>query len=426
MKKKNTKNKPKINNQNCSSSSIGFNDLPIEVIREILLRLSVKNLGQLSCVSKLWQTIISDHSFAKLHLQHSPFSTQRCIVIQNIDVYDAQVVDLDSLFHRNSSSSAMENVSLPLNSVKWKLHPRVHVVGSYNGFVCLHREPYSLNVWNPLTGSYKGFSYYRHIVRNAYPVEKTWNSLKPLRITLLSGFGYDESKDDYFVIAAWKDKKEENHFDFYSLRTNSWKSFEVELPNKPRRRDPGLFFNGAFHWLPEDVNDDTILVFDITKKSFSVIPMPERKITSYYANLVVLRGCLALYTTIGSTNNNKIWIMKEYKVKKSWTVVYNIPRGFLRPLCLSSGGDLVGLSHGGLTKVNVGSGERSYATNVQVSNDNYCQDHKSIMYTESLMPLPSDSEEKKKRRKKRKGQQEENQSEVKQGKRRRRTATGTC
>ncbi|MED6106077.1 hypothetical protein PIB30_001470 [Stylosanthes scabra] len=110
------------------------------------------------------------------------------------------------------------------------------------------------------------FSYYCHIVRNVYPVEKTWNSLKPLRITLLSGFGYDESKDDYLVIAAWKDKKEENHFDFYSLRTNSWKSLEVALPNKPRRRDPGLFFNGAFHWLPEDVNDDTILVFDIKKK----------------------------------------------------------------------------------------------------------------------------------------------------------------
>ncbi|XLR21204.1 hypothetical protein S83_049116 [Arachis hypogaea] len=386
------------NTENCSENqdhiSNGFNDLPMELIREILLRLSIKQLGNLSCVSKQWQTIIYDRSFAKFHLQNSRFSTRRCLFVLDFHAY-AEIVDLDSVFHLNSDS-AMGSISLPFSPMKRKIHPRVHLIGSCNGLVCLHREPYSLTVWNPTTGSYKVFSYYRHIVRNSYPLEKTWNCLKPLRITLLSGFGYDESKDDYLVIAAWKDKKEENHFDFYSLRSHSWKSFDVALPNNTtRRRDPGLFFNGALHWLPEDINDDKILVFDITKKRFSVISKPEKDVISYHAKMMVLGGCLALYFTVKSSIHGKIWIMKEYKVHKSWTL-YKNPKGLFQPLCVSSDGNLVGLSgNSSLMKARANvERELSYASGVHVGYHTY-EDHKSIMYTQSFMPLPSEKKKKK-------------------------------
>ena len=148
-----------MENNNISSNSI--NDLPLELIRGILLRLPVRHLARLRCVSKLWLSLISDTNLAKSHLQLSLAPNHSCLFIQNCS--EAQSADLGALFHdQHDAAAAVKKVSLPL---KKKPPSDFFVLGSCRGFILLHRHPHFLIIWNPLTGSHKRISY-SHIVRN--------------------------------------------------------------------------------------------------------------------------------------------------------------------------------------------------------------------------------------------------------------------
>jgi hypothetical protein len=58
----------RFNAPNNSSSKVF---LPVELITEILSLLSVKIIVQFKCVSKLWNTLISDSNFVDKHLKLS-------------------------------------------------------------------------------------------------------------------------------------------------------------------------------------------------------------------------------------------------------------------------------------------------------------------------------------------------------------------
>ena len=367
---------------------MSINERPLDLIRGVLLRLPIKHVARLSCVSKLWHSLISDPDFANTHVQFSPSPTRRCFFIQNSEPLS---VDLDALFHDNDNghhTAASVRVPLPLR----KPVSEFDVLGSCMGFIVLHQDPHFFIIWNPLTGSHKRISYYR-IVRRY--VASNRNSFMLLGKTLLFGFGYDASKDDYLVVLAWMDKKEEDHLDFFSLRTNSWKSFKVAIPYPLRRNrsEPGLFINGAIHWLPcllHNTGDDTttVVAFDLTKRSFSEIPVPEQVVRYSPSYLVVLGGCLALYL-YNDDDKTEIWVMTEYKVQSSWTL-YEISSIFFEPMCLSRGGDIIGFDGPrGFAKYNV-KGEllKHYA--------HFASLPRYIIYSESSLPVPNDSDEKKK------------------------------
>ncbi|MED6214063.1 hypothetical protein PIB30_099353 [Stylosanthes scabra] len=59
------------------------------------------------------------------------------------------------------------------------------------------------------------------------------------------------------------------------------------------------------------------------------------RIWHYYANLNVLGECLAL--DFHDKHKTYIWVMKEYKVQSSWTLMYEIPYCDSEVLCLSNG-----------------------------------------------------------------------------------------
>ncbi|XP_016185348.1 F-box protein At4g22390-like [Arachis ipaensis] len=154
----------------------------------------------------------------------------------------------------------------------------------------------------------------------------------------LYGFGYDASREDYLVVVVWKDRNCQL-LKCFSLRTNSWINLDAALPNPlgliEWRRARGLFLNGSIHWLLS-----SILVFDLKKRSFSKISLPEQLIMHDPATIVTLEGCLALYSRDYVKGKTHIWVMKEYKVNSSWTL-YVIPCLQFEPLCLSNGSDII-------------------------------------------------------------------------------------
>ncbi|XP_025696806.1 uncharacterized protein [Arachis hypogaea] len=105
MEKKKKKKKKQQQNENHKSKSI-HDILPLELIHRILLRVPLKQLGRLKCVSKIWNTLISDPDFAKSHVHLSAASTHVCLFID--DYSKAFSVDIDAVFHRHKSSTAVK------------------------------------------------------------------------------------------------------------------------------------------------------------------------------------------------------------------------------------------------------------------------------------------------------------------------------
>ncbi|QHO10145.1 F-box/kelch-repeat protein At3g23880-like [Arachis hypogaea] len=416
MEKK--KKKQHQQNENHKSKSI-HDTLPLELIHRILLRVPLRHLVRLKCVSKLWHSLISDPGFAESHVHLSAAPTHVCLLIN--DYSKACSVDIDTIFHGYKHATAVKEVSLPF---KMKKHYDFEVMCSCRGFVLLHRAPHFFVVWNPVTGSSKIVSY-SHIVSRSH---RKW-CLFP-RSAILYGFGYDASQDDYLVVVASRDKNGQDHFDCLSLRTNSWINLNSALPKPLGVRNwesCGFFLNGAIHWssCTLGVKDYSILIFDLKEKSFSTIFMPEQ-VMCYLkpTRLALLGGCLALYSyEYGKTN---IWVMKEYKVHSSWTF-YQISRGECVPLCLSNGSDIVALdpapistytdlrfveynARGELRRINYFDYPHlqhfKYSSHgLSNSGTNY------TVYTESLVSLPSDIKDKDRD----KGQEEEKRPSESEG-----------
>ncbi|MED6137326.1 hypothetical protein PIB30_063946 [Stylosanthes scabra] len=380
--------------------------LPAELLREILLRLSVKHLACLKCVSKLWNNLISNPHFAKSHFELSLAPSHRCIFIPE-DTIDHRSIDLDALPHAIDGDAAAATITRvspcpTLEDEDYDLDPDLVfdciILGSCRGFIALYQYPHFFVIWNPLTGFHRTISC-NHIAKFADISTQCFYSFSG---ELLFGFGYDAIRDDYLVVLFWNDKtSQEGHFDLFSLRSNSWSSFkdDVNIPDQLKRREnwaPSVFFNGAIHWLNHDGDDDataTILVFDTTeRKRFLEIPVPEEVGRYYPCHLTVLGGCLALYYDKDDDyDKSVIWVMKEYNVQSSWTS-YEIPSGYFEPVCLSDNGDFIGFDDSpGMSKYNVG-GELLLRFDRSCDQIGYIS---YTLYTESLLILPNDSSEEK-------------------------------
>ncbi|XP_020977856.1 putative F-box protein At4g21240 [Arachis ipaensis] len=93
-----------------------INDLfPPELIRAILLRIPIKHLVCVRCVSKLWNTLISDPNFAKSHLDHSLAPSHRCLFLQGNS--HASSVDLDALLQDDNDGVDAIAISLPFKMI---------------------------------------------------------------------------------------------------------------------------------------------------------------------------------------------------------------------------------------------------------------------------------------------------------------------
>ncbi|XP_025696991.1 F-box protein CPR1-like [Arachis hypogaea] len=272
------------------------------------------------------------------------------------------------------------------------------VLGFCRGFILFHRRPHFLVVWNPLTGSSKRISYSHIVHRSKPPGPRIGYDV------YLHGFGYDASQDDYLLLVAWCDCEGQYHLDCFSLRTNSWVNLDAAVPKHLGIQllgfrywhSGGLFFNGAVHWVPWDLKDyrDAIIIFDLMEMTFSTISAPEQ-LSCSSPSLAQLGGCLALYSRNDDCRNTDIWVMKEYKVHSSWTL-YQIPCKDFRPLCLSSNRDIIGRGYTSCGKTGY------FIYNVRGDllkhfNSLCCQlpcRERNNVYTESLLPLPSDIKDK--------------------------------
>ncbi|MBA0697479.1 hypothetical protein Goari_021019, partial [Gossypium aridum] len=153
------------------------------------------------------------------------------------------------------------------------------------------------------------------------------------------GFGYDAKSHCFKVVrivSYWEELRGSNlpHFsraEVCSMGMDSWKEINVTVPAHVRYSPCfETYFNGAFHWYAMDDNgNEVILSFNMGNEEFQVIPMPSfisMHDHSICRSLLVWNDCIALviYPERGIEKSFKIFVMKEYGVKESWTNVLTI------------------------------------------------------------------------------------------------------
>ncbi|KAI9084249.1 hypothetical protein K1719_033756 [Acacia pycnantha] len=356
-------------------------NLPEELKEGILLRLPVRSLLSLKCVSKSWRSKISNPNFVKLYLQLSNYSkAQYPDRILFVNSRQTRSVDINASFHNDSNTV---NVVFPA----YKPCTQVYAVGSCRGIVLLRIEE-DIFLWNPVTGAYKNIS------------------LPPgFKLPITFAFCYDESLDDYFIglsnYSGYPCNMIPEPFEVLSLRTNSWQTLNLTFHCRKLFQSNGTIFNGAIHFTADTCGLDAsleLIAFDVTTKDLRKVPPPSD--TNFqYPDLGVYKGCLAL--TGATTSGIFIWMMTEYGVQSSWTMLFFLPRyqsgiGFVHPFVFFKQGDEFVTSYTsencyeGLSKWN-DRGEmlehRTYRPN-RLPRPFIGYWTRAIAYTETLHPLP--------------------------------------
>ncbi|XP_057746787.1 F-box/kelch-repeat protein At3g23880-like [Arachis stenosperma] len=352
--------------------------LPVELVEKILVWLPVKSLIRFRCVSKQWLSLISDSRFAILHYA-APTNKNTRLLYLSSEVPEARCVDLEASIRGDYA------LQLPLSC----RHFSLSILGSCRGFILLriHVHGAALLLWNPVTGSHRSVPY-----PVADPDVPCWMGFGSSN-NLWGGLGYDESCDDYLVVVGWGDGHEwRPHWEYFSIRTNSWKEIECgHLPPHLVTIDCAVFCNGILYWLAVknmEVNF-VIVAFDLAGKHLSMVSFPKsggsRRLLKLFA------GCLGIsYLNFTEDQKIEIWVMKELSWTKLNVVlpyahgIYPLCAPGIHPLCFTKG-ELVGTKDNELVKV---SDKGVSVESLRIS----CRDNDSemVMFTESLLSLPDE------------------------------------
>ena len=296
-------------------------NLPREIIEDILLRLPVKSLQRSKCVCKNWCSIISQPQFAKIHL-HRPQTqarTRLCIV-NSKERSDINVV-------RNGNGDNGELLDLDcLTDIKNIMNSTNHgyILDSCDGLLCLVDSYHHVVLWNPFTRQYNHLPInHHHVYRGNYDyfriVPGVGYVVDGYKIENFYGFGYDSCSDDYKLIAGYFwDYDNNSRIDVFSLKSNDWRSIIIhsEKDHATILYEKGVFLHGAAHWIAasSSSSDPIILAFDFEEKKFKEMAIP---VKNYGARLQVIEGHLYVYDCKEYLKEK--WVMKDYGVEASWT-----------------------------------------------------------------------------------------------------------
>ncbi|GKA03031.1 F-box associated domain containing protein [Tanacetum coccineum] len=309
-------------------------DLPDEIMCDILSRLPVKSIITCKCICKKWENMVSGSYFVDLHMLRSP----ECLLI-----YQSKCVDEDShsgilkLLEIEDQPDHNHLLREPFMGIDMAdLFPGslISLVGSVNGLVCLW-ESLWVSLWNEHNKT--------PICDNTYicnPITREYMILPKQQFDATDywdaryGFGVSV-KGEYKVIRILGDSFK---IEVYTLGTDQWRSLEVPKYLKRMQLFHGIFFQGHVYWIV----DDQLFSFDLDNETFKLFPFPpppDGEILYGLRYIGILKGCLSLLCN--SSHEITVWVMKEHGIEKFWKIkncTLELNNLFeLFPICLVDG-----------------------------------------------------------------------------------------
>ncbi|XLU68863.1 hypothetical protein S245_027916 [Arachis hypogaea] len=341
-------------------------DLPEDLIWEILLWLPGRLLLLLRTVCRAWNSFISSHEFVMHHHQRS---TQPRLVYCSLESegLDVMQCSVSSLLYNQLQPTRIEPLHIKYKSIQ----------GSCNGLLCLCEGlPYkTLTLFNPCT------RWVSLIVPFEYPNGDD-------RHPVFCGLGYDALRNKYKFVTCSKTSITVGGLGSRAIvctldANPSWKTVDHPIFQYFTWCHSGTFVSGTLNWIAHDPSknrkdDDPfrllleyfILTFELETESFGRLRLPRNNffgrlrlprnnhtLPGFFEDvpsLHVLKNFLSIcfHPAYDNTAAYTIWIMKEYGVEESWTIVLRIPfngriitpGNWLEPLYMSE--DYILLAYG--------------------------------------------------------------------------------
>ncbi|KAF8016308.1 hypothetical protein BT93_H1729 [Corymbia citriodora subsp. variegata] len=318
-------------------------NIPEDIIIDILLRLPAKSLTRFKSVCKRWWSLISDPGFAKSHLQRLKsgdlipsqriFIADICDICGNDDRSYIATIDYEAL------DSGEGHMVVP-HRIK-PFWDSLDVVGSCDGLVCFLCCDIFI-IYNPTTREYNELPSSDLIEDYEYVYLHNDHST-------FYGFGYDPQSDDYKVVEGIHDYLLWTAA-IYSFKSRSWR--RIYLPKEEESRfvvyDNGVYWKGALHWHIRMwySTATAIISLDLSEEEFNwVLSVPEVDEDRRLMDLGIHGTSLFIYGTgcCPSTRRSIVsrieaWITDEYRQGGSWTKWFSVD-------CLPSFGDITPLAY---------------------------------------------------------------------------------
>ncbi|KEH27440.1 F-box protein At3g07870 isoform X2 [Medicago truncatula] len=343
-----------------------FDNLPSQLTTHILLKLPIKSLLICRCVCKIWNTLISEPHFAKLQFERAPVS----FVIRNLDnigvsrnlylleceaekfeIGSKNHVKLDPIFELplcKDISSRDKNDAKFYKVIKKKKskiryftltssRDKFGIVNSCNGLLCLSETSIGspLVICNPVTREFT--------ILPELTTTSDWFNRARARVQ--AGFGFQPKTNEYKVIIMWNKYVRRNNrlvfervvLEIHTLGTPSWRKVEVDPQISFLKLLNPTCVNGALHWIIfETGQQKSILCFNFESERLQSFPSPPHVFgnhdngfpLSMPIRLGELKGFLYI-CHISSLENVTMWVMNEYGIGESWTIVYSIDTSLL-------------------------------------------------------------------------------------------------
>lgn len=306
--------------------------LPEEIIREILLYLPAKSIGQFRCVSKPWRDLLCNPEFVRNHLSRHTEGQEKVLLLSTL--HSLYTLTFNDATATATTSRGRDGLLGKLNLLGCE-DPWENVVGSCDGLALIVNEEGIKYLINPTTSE--------HVKVSNSPV-----ALDPEISFSMHGFGYDSANDDYKIVTlSYYDTDNEHEpdcadtfLDVYSSKEGSW----TRLGSSPYDHavsidDSGKFLNGALHWLASSKStgySSVITAFNLADEVFKELPPPASldKNKFVFNRLVVLEGCLCIVDD-HFHDHIDVWVMKEYGDGESWTkfTIKGLGCDDAKPLC---------------------------------------------------------------------------------------------
>ncbi|KAL4295147.1 hypothetical protein AHAS_Ahas18G0299000 [Arachis hypogaea] len=330
-------------------------NLPVDLLREILVRFPVRLLWQLKIVCRSWNSLISSPEFAMHHLQRSTLTHPPPLLL----CWKVPVGLAGDIKHCSSQSLILDRQHQP----QPVSHPGdgKFIRGSCNGLLCLSEGfPYkTLTLLNPSTRS----------VSPSVPFEGS----DECGNDFFCGFGYDILHDQYKLVmgccasSRLTDSKVRSGAIVFTFGANpSWKTVDHPVfPYDFRGPRNEIFVSGTLNWLVCDPTSSTIdselewfvLTFDLETELFGRFCLPITRMHRDFCEMPPLQvhnNCLSVcYRTPYEPIICTLWIMKEHGDETSWIQLFaitsdvGIDRGSLvAPLYISEDHNLLALDTG--------------------------------------------------------------------------------
>lgn len=305
--------------QHESSSNIKI--LPQDIMMDILSRLPIYSLLQCTLVSKAWRDTIRCNNSIFATMQHNrTMESENTTLSLMFFLDDLEKEDDCTNLYLIQRGEMGEHRKLIVMDAQFTCFSRFfRIMGACNGLVCF--SAYAIGgpafVSNPIT---------RECLM--LPSEESL-----YKYACISGFGFALAKKEYKVVrmvSKWPMERIQDDdswkAEIFTLGTNAWR----QLKNVPASNAALLFrdfsdvlVNGSLHWFGRHPSR-SLLIFslDMDREEFGVVPAPKFR-SVCIIQLMAWKGSLTLFCK-SRDRTLQIWVMKKYKVKRSWTKQFNV------------------------------------------------------------------------------------------------------